>query len=44
LTRQDPAGFSDPAGRPTRFEGMEASLDRVDDVVRSLLAPSDPGA
>ena len=29
--------FSDAAGRPTRFEGMQESLDRVDDVVRSLL-------
>jgi hypothetical protein len=32
--------FSDAAGRPTRFEGMEASVDRIDDVVRSLLDPS----
>jgi len=32
--------FSDAAGRPTRFEGMEASFDRIDDVVRSLLDPS----
>ena len=32
--------FSDAAGRPTRFEGMQESFDRIDDVVRSLLAPS----
>jgi len=31
--------FSDPTGRPTRFEGMEASIDRVDAVVTSLLEP-----
>jgi uncharacterized protein YndB with AHSA1/START domain len=29
--------FSDAAGRPTRFEGMLESFDRIDDVVRSLL-------
>jgi uncharacterized protein YndB with AHSA1/START domain len=29
--------FSDAAGRPTRFEGMQESFDRIDDVVRSLL-------
>ena len=32
--------FSDAAGRPTRFEGMQESFDRIDDVVRSLLDPS----
>jgi uncharacterized protein YndB with AHSA1/START domain len=32
--------FSDAAGRPTRFEGMQESTDRIDDVVRSLLDPS----
>jgi len=32
--------FGDPADRPARFEGMEASFDRIDDVVRSLLDPS----
>ena len=31
--------FSDAAGRPTRFEGMQESFDRVDEVVRSLLDP-----
>ncbi|MDX6510885.1 MAG: hypothetical protein QOE36_389 [Gaiellaceae bacterium] len=31
--------FSDAAGRPTRFEGMQESFDRIDDVVRSLLDP-----
>jgi uncharacterized protein YndB with AHSA1/START domain len=31
--------FSDAAGRPTRFEGMQESYDRIDDVVRSLLDP-----
>jgi uncharacterized protein YndB with AHSA1/START domain len=29
--------FSDAAGRPTKFEGMQESLDRVDAVVRALL-------
>jgi len=28
--------FSDAAGRPTRFEGMEESFDRIEDVLRSL--------
>ena len=32
--------FNDATGRPTRFEGMQASYDRIDDVVRSLLDPS----
>jgi len=32
--------FTDPAGRPTKFEGMEESFDRIDDVVRSLVDPS----
>jgi uncharacterized protein YndB with AHSA1/START domain len=31
--------FSDAAGRPTRFEGMEESFDRIADVVSSLLGP-----
>ena len=31
--------FSDAAGRPTRFEGMQESFDRVEDLVRSLLGP-----
>ena len=29
--------FEENAGRPTRFEGMQASFDRVEDVVRGLL-------
>jgi uncharacterized protein YndB with AHSA1/START domain len=29
--------FSDAAGRPTRFEGMQESFDRIEDVVSSLL-------
>ena len=29
--------FGEAAGRPTRFEGMQESFDRIDDVVRSLL-------
>jgi uncharacterized protein YndB with AHSA1/START domain len=29
--------FTHAAGRPTRFEGMQESFDRVDDVVRALL-------
>lgn len=32
--------FSNAAGRPTRFEGMQESFDRIDDVVKSLLDPS----
>ena len=32
--------FSDAAGRPTRFEGMQESFGRIDYVVRSLLIPS----
>lgn len=32
--------FSDAAGRPTKFEGMQESFDRIDDVVRSLLDPA----
>jgi hypothetical protein len=34
--------WSDAAGRPTRFEGMQESCDRIDDVVRSLLDPGAP--
>jgi uncharacterized protein YndB with AHSA1/START domain len=30
--------FTAATGRPTRFEGMTDSFDRIDDVVRSLLA------
>jgi uncharacterized protein YndB with AHSA1/START domain len=33
--------FDDAAGRPTRFEGMQESFDRIDDVVRSLLDQSE---
>jgi uncharacterized protein YndB with AHSA1/START domain len=29
--------FRDPAGRPTKFEGMQESFDRMDEVVRSLV-------
>ena len=29
--------FADTAGRPTRFEGMQASFDRMADVVSSLV-------
>jgi uncharacterized protein YndB with AHSA1/START domain len=36
--------FSDAAGRPTRFEGMQESFDRIDDVVKSLLAPRARGS
>ena len=32
--------FDDPAGRPTKFEGMQESFDRMDDFVRSLLDPT----
>jgi uncharacterized protein YndB with AHSA1/START domain len=32
--------FTVAAGRPTKFEGMQESFDRMDDVVRSLLDPS----
>ena len=33
--------FSDAAGRPTRFEGMQESFDRIEDVLSSLAATSD---
>jgi uncharacterized protein YndB with AHSA1/START domain len=36
--------FRDPAGRPTKFEGMQESFDRIDDVVRSLLDPGGAAA
>jgi hypothetical protein len=29
--------FSDKANRPTRFEGMQESYDRIEDLLRSLL-------
>src|SRR5262249_32099514 len=36
--------FTDPAGRPTTFAGMEESFDRIDDVVRSLVERSGAAA
>jgi uncharacterized protein YndB with AHSA1/START domain len=34
--------FDDAAGRPTRFEGMQESFDRIGEYLRSL--PDQPGA
>jgi uncharacterized protein YndB with AHSA1/START domain len=36
--------FSDAAGRPTRFEGMQESFDRIGDVVSALLDPGGTGS